>query len=310
MVIIKKADDRSSDIETLEGFLGVQGLPKETKVSITSELRNIRAGIAGEKAAAYEIDFHFGESKNIAIIHDLRLSYNGRVAQIDHLIISRFMEVWVCESKSVSEGVSVNSDGEWVRFFKGKPKGMPSPVEQNRRHILVLESLCQDGEISLPKRIGIKLFPDFKNLILVSNSARINKTGFENSSSEAIVKCEKIRSLILSEDDDTLATALKLVSRDILTDFAKQLAALHQPITFDWAAKFGIKDQITEPTVSRKLIEKAPALKDASDQKSKLICDECSAPVPLKVARFCWFNKPRFSGKVYCVSCQEVHPKR
>jgi len=24
------------------------------------------------------------------------------------------------------------------------------------------------------------------------------------------------------------------------------------------------------------------------------------------VAKFCWFNKPRFGGKVYCMECQKA----
>jgi hypothetical protein len=27
------------------------------------------------------------------------------------------------------------------------------------------------------------------------------------------------------------------------------------------------------------------------------------------VARFCWFNKPRFGGLVYCMDCQKKVPK-
>ncbi len=61
--------------------------------------------------AAYEIDFHHKASRNWAVIHDLRLEYRGRVAQIDHLLINRWLEFWVCESKHFSEGVAINEQG-------------------------------------------------------------------------------------------------------------------------------------------------------------------------------------------------------
>jgi hypothetical protein len=28
----------------------------------------------------------------------------------------------------------------------------------------------------------------------------------------------------------------------------------------------------------------------------------------MQIAKFCWQNKHRFSGRVYCSSCQEKHP--
>jgi hypothetical protein len=37
-------------------------------------------------------------------------------------------------------------------------------------------------------------------------------------------------------------------------------------------------------------------------------CKDCSAPVTPQMAKFCWQNKHRFGGRVYCGSCQETHP--
>ena len=51
------------------------------------------------------------------VIHDLRLEVDGRVAQIDHLIIDRFLTVWVCESKHFAEGVGVDEHREWVALY-------------------------------------------------------------------------------------------------------------------------------------------------------------------------------------------------
>ena len=59
----------------------------------------------GEAEAAYEMEFHYGASKNWMVLHDLRLECEGRVAQIDHLLLNRFLEIYVCESKRFSEGV-------------------------------------------------------------------------------------------------------------------------------------------------------------------------------------------------------------
>ena len=101
--------------------------------------------MSGERDAAYAIEFHYGANKNRMTIHDLRIELDGRVAQIDHLIINRLLDIWVCESKHFSEGVAVDEHGEWVAFYDHRPYGIPSPVEQNRRHIAVLGRCVREG---------------------------------------------------------------------------------------------------------------------------------------------------------------------
>jgi len=65
------------------------------------------------------------------------------VAQIDHLLINRLLDIWVLESKHFAEGVSINDHGEWTGFSGGRPYGMASPIEQNRKHVAVLEQVLR-----------------------------------------------------------------------------------------------------------------------------------------------------------------------
>jgi hypothetical protein len=91
----------------------------------------------------------YGESRNWAIIHDLRVEFGDLVAQIDHLVINRWLDIWVCESKHFSEGVAINNHGEFTAFFNHKPYGVPSPIEQNERHILILKRILDAGMVEL-----------------------------------------------------------------------------------------------------------------------------------------------------------------
>ena len=88
-----------------------------------------------------------------------RLEVDGRVAQIDHLIVNRFLHVWVCESKHFSEGVAVDEFGEWTGFSHGRPYGIGSPIEQNRKHIAVLNDAFRQRLVQPPKRLGFTLTP-------------------------------------------------------------------------------------------------------------------------------------------------------
>ena len=111
-MLIKKADDKTKDIEVLQGLLTHPDASVEIKRKIEQEIRNIQSGIRGEADTAYELDFYYGPSKNWAVIHDLRIEHKGRVAQIDHLLVNRFLDVWICESKRFSEGIAINEQGE------------------------------------------------------------------------------------------------------------------------------------------------------------------------------------------------------
>lgn len=49
---------------------------------------------------------------------------------------------------------------------------------------------------------------------------------------------------------------------------------------------------------------------EAGENKpTRLACATCGTIVAHNVARFCWFNKPRFGGNVYCMDCQKAIPK-
>ncbi|HQU79484.1 MAG TPA: nuclease-related domain-containing protein [Azonexus sp.] len=115
-MLIKSSDNKTKDIDTLQGLLNHPAATAETKRKIEQEIRFMLSGVKGEKDAAYEIEFHYGPSKNWAVIHDLRIEHKGRVAQIDHILVNRFLDVWVCESKRFSEGIAINEHSECSAF--------------------------------------------------------------------------------------------------------------------------------------------------------------------------------------------------
>jgi len=90
------------------------------------------AGAKAEEQMAFYLRRMFLNDKDIYVFNDLRFKDDtGDSAQIDHLILHRRGFI-IVESKSVSTGVAVNRHGEWVRFWEGKPQGMPSPIQQGK----------------------------------------------------------------------------------------------------------------------------------------------------------------------------------
>jgi hypothetical protein len=170
-VLIKKRDSKQAEIDELTKLFSLP-LPANKKFIIERELRFVKSGDQGETDAAYFIDFHFGSTKNWAVIHDLRLEHQGRVAQIDHILINRFFEVYVLESKNYSYGVKITDTGEFLVNYDNKYLSIESPIEQNKRHLIILEEIFKKYHI-LPKRLGITIIPSFRSYILVSTKSRV-----------------------------------------------------------------------------------------------------------------------------------------
>lgn len=238
---IKALDDKRRDIDALRALLAPAGVNDEMRRRIEQEIRTVGAGAQAERDAAYEIEFHFGPSRNYMTLHGLRIECNGRVAQIDHLIVNRLLQLWVCESKAFAEGVRINEYGEWERFFQGRPQGMASPIEQNRRHLAVLEDVFAKGLVTLPRRLGFRLTPELRSLVLVSNKARIERPTARVEGLETVIKVEKLEKTVRAGVDESGPTAMrKLVGSRAIEDLARQLAALHRPIAVNWEAKLGL----------------------------------------------------------------------
>ncbi|HZV93136.1 MAG TPA: nuclease-related domain-containing protein, partial [Caldimonas sp.] len=237
--------DRGSDITVLTSLAARRDCTSRTRSDIDTELRKIRAGQKGEKDAAYAIDFFLAQRDEWAVIHDLRIEWQGRVAQIDHLFINRLMDVWVCESKHFSEGVSINEHGEFTAFYNNRPRGIESPIEQNQRHIKVLESVLGSSILPLPTRLGIPLRSTIRSVVLVSAAARITRPKQTFEGLETVIKADQLRSRINQAIDamgvgETLLKATKMVGTETLRQFASDLGKLHRPQQFDWAARFGM----------------------------------------------------------------------
>ncbi|MBK1680466.1 nuclease-related domain-containing protein [Rhodocyclus tenuis] len=329
-MIIKEADDKRAQVAALRALLARPDCSPETRKRIEQEIRNIQAGVKGEAEAAYEMKVHYGESRNWAIIHDLRVEFGDLIAQIDHLVINRWLDIWVCESKHFSEGVAINEHGEFAAFFGSKPYGVPSPIEQNEKHILILQRLFESGAIALPTRLGFTIMPELKSLVLVSKHARISRPKTKVQGLERVIKNDQFfKTVDKATGEKGLLSTRKIISSDTLEQVANAIACLHTPNSFDWPAKFGlsrvpptqasshaaVSELKTEPelapdrapttTAERNVVALAGAAKSEAKPKQNSICHSCGETVSYAVAKFCWFNKPKFGGKVYCMVCQK-----
>lgn len=309
IVLIKNIDERSNDIGVLDALLQRTDISSKTRGQIARELNFIKAGVRGERETAYELK-SYETSANWAVIHDVRFEYEGAVAQIDHILINRLLEFYVLESKHFSEGVAINDHGEFTMFFGGKPIGIPSPIEQNKRHISVLKKIIRE-KVALPSRIGVELRPSFYGYVVVSKRARIGRPRCKIDGVDSVVKADQIASILeAGVNDDSLLGGVfklsKLVSSETLKELAANVASLHKPKDYDWEAKFSINEKSSNFPLENGGISTEDAAVNSGESKRRLICFACEKKVSFTVAKFCWNHSAKFGGNAYCMDCQKL----
>lgn len=292
-MILKVKDDVGPLVAQLDELLQ-RRLTQPQRRAIEQEKLAILSGARAERDAAYDIDFHFKDSKNWAVLHDLRLEFNGRVAQIDHLLLWSGLDVYVVESKNFRQKVRIQ-DGHWEVIRHNHWTGIPSPVAQNERHITVLRDLISSSPWA-PTFLGTVRQPiRYVNVVAVPSECTVHGEDQDVMvlSIDRLVKTvRKDRAGLLS------ASALSGISSAKLCDLGLNLLDCHRPATFDFAAKFGLD---REPRPS-------PPVR-TNPQPAAALCASCGAALSDAEVRFCGMNKSRFAGQLLCRQCQGLAPK-
>ncbi|HEY3490385.1 MAG TPA: nuclease-related domain-containing protein [Candidatus Deferrimicrobiaceae bacterium] len=309
-MLIKQRDDRSGDVAVLRRLLE-QPLTAKQRFLIERELKCLDSGVRGEDSSAYYIEFRYRNSQNWAVIHDLRLEHEGFSAQIDHLLINRFLEVYVLESKNYYYGIKINPEGEFLAWNGKSYVGIESPVEQNRRHIELLEKVIKQAGIA-PTRLGIPLPVTFRSYVMVAPGARVDRPIKGKLDTSMVVKADDLMKTIDERLDSpspafVFAALTKVVSAETLESFAKALAFKHKRGGIDYAAKIGVP--LIAATPPPLAAPPPPAPSSGGSSAKAGVCAGCGTEVDSKVVYFCRIKKERFGGKILCRECQGKYPQ-
>ncbi len=287
-MLIKSADDKSRRIALLESLLDAPQLSAEQKAWLQREAKNLRYGVQGERDAAHYIDNHFADAPNHAVIHDLRLEHEGQVAQIDHLVIARGFTFYLLETKNFSGNVQINDFGEFsVSYGPGKAFGIPSPLEQSRRHENILIKVLE--QLGISGRIQRK--PDFRHVVLIHPKGSIQRPDAKKYDASNVIKADQFASWREKNVEkgmsalQTLGAVLNLRSADTVREWADALVRLHRP-----ADLLALPDFIQPRAVAD----------DSGAIKKRCVCESCGAKISYAEAKFCWNNPQRFGGTQYC----------
>lgn len=317
-MILKPREDRAASIAALEALMARPEARRHDIERLRAEINAIILGDMSEGKAAYVLDVHFGASRNWAVIHDLRIELDGLSAQIDHLLINRVLDIWVLESKRLASGIKVQDNGECLTFRAGRPLAIESPIEQNRRHVKMLQRLLDSGAVPLPRRLGMTIKPRLHSLVLVSDG-RITRPRAPVAGIETLIRTD----LAVNHVDAAYAKGnpfdlAKVIGSKTLENLGRQLVELHQPIEYDWERRFRLNGSKSPPPrlasapLSQSLSHPAPEVVPPTPTVQLVAkprppagqCDACQVPVSSGVKTYCTNNPGRFDSRILCMDCQ------
>ncbi len=278
-MIFKQIDDKSKEISTLKNLLKLSGSEAQKKL-IAQDLKRLENGYKAEKDNAYYLDFAFEDGERNILLHDIRIEHKGRVAQFDHILITR-IGIILLESKSFTGSLAINNDNSMtVTYGKSVVKTFPNPVEQNNRHMKVLNEFIKDNlEVSARFKLmgGVRI--DSKVLIHPNTTVTNDNLpeGFERSDSFATKRLNEVESMSVVKVFGAVTTVLLREQTKALSEL---LVAHHKPIQFDYTKKYRISNRIQE-RAKEKSVSVKPKAFEAEVEK----CPRCEEGTLVKRKR-------------------------
>jgi len=291
-MIYKDIDSKDREINQLKKLLKESKNPKQ-QVLIQADLKRVQNGYLAEKDNAYYLDFGFRDSLRNILLHDIRIEHNGKVAQIDHIIINR-LGIEILESKSFKGTLTIKKDGSLDVKYGKEIKTFPNPIEQNRRHAEVLANFIKEN-IELPtnlKLLGIQI----SSTVLINPKTTISNStlpeGFDRADSFRTHWDEKVDKMSTIKVFKTLGSFL---SMDKVKEIATLLVKSHKPKSFDYLKKYSIKKDITNKPIQAYIKESVLNNPTLANDGSSFLCSKCKSPnIEIRYGKYGYYFKCRF----------------
>jgi hypothetical protein len=317
-MLLKSADDKSKRLALLEDLQKSPLLDMKQKKWLREELGRFRKGIQGEKDSAYYLDQYFKGGQNHVLLHDLRFVVEGDLAQIDHLIINRGFGVYLIETKNYSGNLTINDHGEFTAEYDDDRFGIPSPIEQSRRHERILKRLLTT--LGIGNRTGAPL--SCYHVVMLHPKAIIRRPDAKAFDTSNVIKADQFPTWHGQFVDKTvgftevLKMAMNVRAPDTIKEWGEKLMRQHRPANQLDLPEFmqprvrasdstGAQQVSAPVTIIETLSPRPAAAARTSTEGSeslarKLICVQCKSKITFPEGKFCWNNEKRFGGLQYC----------
>lgn len=308
-MLIKSADDKSKRVALFKDLQNSPLLDQWQKDRLRDELSRLQRGIQGEKDSAHYLNNYFRIGINHAVIHDLRIEVDGEVAQIDHLLINRMLDIYMLETKNFSGEVTITPHGEFSVEYRGeRTYNIPSPIEQSKRHENVLRRLLT--KLQITGRAGTS--PQFKHVVMVDPKAAIHRPDPKKFNSSMVIRADQFRPWQEEHIDKHLSITSLLIGvlnfrkTRALKEIAEKIAGQHRPENLltmpGWLAPRATPIQVAAPNFAPPNVgsHRTQAANAEEAGSKRLICTTCNSKISFPEGKFCWNNEKRFKGNQYC----------
>lgn len=182
------------------------------------------------------LDDTFGTDPNVAVFHDLRLQTDMGVGQIDHLLVTRYLDVFIIESRHYGDELRVTEQEEFIASYTdGMKIGIRSPVNQLRRNLVALQAVFK--RLELPKKFGEVLIPEFHRYVVLNPETKlINQSSVKDG--YFIAPKVLVRTVYKAAHRSIIARALHSVTPAQLKEMMRLVSRWHAPTEVDFISKY------------------------------------------------------------------------
>ncbi|HMO46078.1 MAG TPA: nuclease-related domain-containing protein [Rubrivivax sp.] len=310
-MLIKSVDDKAKRLAFLKELQRSSLLDRRQQEWLRDEHHRTQRGMAGERDAAHYLDNYLKDDADRVLLHDLRFQVDGDVIQIDHMVITRSLYVYLLETKNFNGNLRINEFGEFSVEYPGERlHGIPSPLEQSRRHEGPLKKLFTTLGIE-GRNGGVA---QFHHCVLLRPSSLIHRPPASKLDTSNVIKADQFRAWHEKFKDQNsgvgaiVGSILNIRSSDTIRDFAHKLVRQHRPADLLTLPAFMASPSAGQDGAATASKSVPAALhragrddtsKPATDRR-RLICATCGSKIAFSEGKFCWNNERRFGGLQYC----------
>lgn len=248
----------------------------------------VKAGQAAEVQTRRHLDERFARSADHAFLHDLRLDAgDGDIVQIDHLVLNRFAEAWVVETKSAVGGFAIDRRGQWTRGDRGSVVPISSPVRQAERQASAIGRLDYDRKLPLPQRVRLLGGLDVRALVVVADRTLVS---FPDTPPEAVTL--ELGRIVRGDE----------IGERMWLDWQYPVQCEGDEEQKNWARSFLAPLRLIS---QRQLAELRDAVR-ALALPAAGRCATCDRTTTQGEQDYCRSYSERFSGGIHCYACQQT----
>ena len=245
-MIIKDRDPTEKAVAQLTDLLSLD-LSSAKKFLVERELKRLNPTRNGGRTASHFINFYCADCLDWAILHDLKIECNGFAIHIDHILINKFLDIHLFESRSYNDNIKILADGEFLVFDGRQYQSVNSPLDENKKRAEVLSDLLIENKI-LPRRLGIPLKPKISSYVLVSPGANIIRPPETVYDTSSVITADYLTQTLLRQLErlkrafERIKCLPKTFKADTLAKVATKLAAMNKPSLIDYRRIFCLED--------------------------------------------------------------------